>query len=94
MINAGRNFRAVAVKGFAGIIRAAADFVVAVGKPAAGQPEGKIRVRPKAVDEAEFGIQIHRRDRQPQREIGAQKIRLVVVIKGVAGKRRVAFERG
>ena len=48
---------------------------------------------PKTIDEAEFGIQIHRRERQPQRQVRAQKIRLVVVIKGVAGKRRVALHR-
>ena len=50
-------------------------------------------LRPKPVHKAEFGIQIHRRERQPQRQVRAQKIRLVVVIKGVAGKRRVAFHR-
>ena len=43
--------------------------------------------------EAEFGIQINRRDRQPQRQVRPQKIRLVVVIKGVTRKRRMAFAR-
>ena len=48
---------------------------------------------PSPCDEAEFGIQIHRRERQPQRQVRAQKIRLVVVIKSVTGKRRMAFHR-
>src|SRR5579859_2146752 len=93
MINAGRDFRTVAVKRFAGIKRAAADFVIAVGKTAAGQAEAKIGIRPQAVDKTQFGIEVHRCERQSQGEVGAQKIRLVVIIKGVTGKRRMAFER-
>src|SRR5579862_6648331 len=80
------------VKGFPGVILAAADFIIVVAKPTASQAEGEIGFGPEAMDETEFGIQIHGRDRQPQREIGAQKIRLVMIIKGVTGERRVAFE--
>ena len=92
MINAGRNFAAVAVERLVGIIFAAVDFVVTVRKTAAGQADGEVRVRPQPVDKAEFGIEIHRRDRQPQRQVRAQKIRLVVIVKRVAGERRVALE--
>jgi carbamoyl-phosphate synthase large subunit len=92
MINARRNFAAAAFKGLAGIVRAAMDFVVAVGKTAARQADGKVRVRPQPVDKAELGIEIHRRHRQPERQVRAQEIRLVVIIKRVAGERRVALE--
>ena len=92
MIDARRNFPAVAFKGLAGIIGAAVDFVVAVGESAARQPDAEVRVRTQPVDKAEFGIQIYRRHRQTQGQIGAQKIRLVVIIIRVAGKRRVALQ--
>ncbi len=49
MINARRNFPAVAGEGFGWNEFAAADFVVAVGKSAAGQADGKIRVRPQSM---------------------------------------------
>ena len=82
----------VAVKGFIGIIRAAADFIVVVGKPAAGHAHAKVRVRTQAVDKTELGIEIHRRDGETQSEIGVQEIRLVVIIKGITGKRRMTFQ--
>ena len=52
----------------------------------------EIRVRPQPVDKAEFGIEIHRRHCQPERQVRAQKIRLVMIVKRVTGKRRVALE--
>ena len=93
MIDARRNFPAVAGEGFGLNEFAAADFIVAVGKSAARHAKGEIRVGSETMDEAEFGIQIHRRERQPQREVRAQEIRPVVVIKSVAGKRRVSLHR-
>ena len=93
MIDARGDFPAVAFEGLAGIVCAAMDFIVTVGKAAAGQAEAKIRVRPQTMDKAEFGIQIHRRHGQPQRQVRAQEIRLVMIIKRVAGERRMAFER-
>ena len=81
MINARGNFPTAAFEGLAGIECAAMNFIVAVGKSAARQADGKIRLRPQPVHEAEFGIKIHRRERQPQRQVRAQKIRLVVIIK-------------
>ncbi len=69
------------------------DFIVAVGKTAARQSEAEICVRAEAVDEAKFGIHIDRRDGQPQREVRAEKIRLVVIIKGVARQRHVTLKR-
>ena len=93
VIQARGHFRAVAGEGLARIIRAAVDFIVAVGKTAAGQPEAKIRARPDAIDETQLGIHINRRDGQPQREVRAQKIRLVVIIKSVARDRHMALKR-
>ena len=93
MINARGNFPAVAVERFAFNPFPAANLVVAVRETAARRADGKIRVWPQPVDEAEFGIQINRRERHAQREVRPQKIRLVVVIKRVARQRRAAFER-
>ena len=89
---AGGNFRAVAFKRFALIKRAAVNFIVAIGITAPGQANRKIGIRPETIDEAEIGIQINRRDGQSQREVRAQEIRLVVVIKRVARQRRMAFK--
>src|ERR1035437_4702049 len=72
---------------------AAANFIVTVRKTAARQTDGKVRVRPQPADKAEFGIEIYRCERQPQRQVRAQEIRLVVIVKRVTGKRCVAFER-
>ena len=83
-----RNF----VGGIEQMIDARRDFA-ATTKSAAREAKGEIRVGSETMDEAEFGIQIHRRERQPQREVRAQEIRPVVVIKSVAGKRRVSLHR-
>ena len=93
VIHARGKFRAVAVVGFFLDPFAAANFIVAVGKTAAGHADGKIGIRAEAVDETEFRIEIDRRDGQPQREVRAEKIRLVVVVISVAGHRRAAFRR-
>ena len=92
VINTRGDFPAVALKRLAGIIGAAVDFVVTVRESAAGQTDGEIRVRPQPVDKTKFGIKIHRGERQPQGQVRAQKIRLVVIIKRVAGKGRVTFK--
>ncbi len=93
MIDAEGNFPAVADERFALQKFPTANLVVAVRKPAARQPDGKIRVRAESMDKTEFGIQIHRRERHAQGDVRAQKIRLVMVIKSVGGHRRVALER-
>jgi hypothetical protein len=92
MINARGNFPAVAVEGFARKKRAGANFIVAVAKTAAGDADAQVRVRTECADEAEFGVHINRRDRQPQRQVCAQKIRLVVIIKSIGRQRLVALE--
>ena len=56
-------------------------------------PMAKSVFGPRPLTKPRFGIQINRRDRQPQRQVRAQKIRLVVIIKRVAGQRRVTFKR-
>src|ERR1035437_3920668 len=93
MINARGNFPAVAVERFAFNPFPAANLVVTVRETAARRADGKIRVWPQPVNEAEFGIQINRRERHAQREVCPQKIRLVMIIKRVARQRRAAFER-
>src|SRR5258708_34833226 len=92
MINARGNFRAVAVERFAWQTWAGADCIVAVANAAARQTNSQIRVRPQCVDETEFRIQINRRECETQREIRAQKIRLIVVEKCIGRQWRMAFK--
>ena len=93
MINARGNFPAVAVERFGRQKCAVVNFIVIVPKTAAGQADAQIRVRPQRADEAQFRIQINRRERQPQRQVRPQKIRLVVIIKSVGGQRLVPLKR-
>src|SRR6185312_14959385 len=93
MINALRNFSAMSDERFHRNKFSSADFIVTVGKSAACKADGIIRVRPQTLAEAEFGIHIHRRDRKPQSEVGAKKIRLVMIVKRVTGERHVSLKR-
>lgn len=92
MINALRNFAAVAGERFGGNIFAIANLIVTVAITAAGQTDGVIGVWSEAVNEAEFRIQINRREGQAKCQIRFQEIRLVVIIKSVAGKGHVALK--
>ena len=84
VIQARGQLRTVARKGLAGIKRAAVNLVVAVSETTARQTQPEIRVRPEAVDESKLGVRIHRRHGQAQRQVRAQEIRLIVVIKCIA----------
>ena len=64
------------------------EFVIVVGKTAAGQTEAKIGVRPQQPDKARFRIQINRRHRQAQRDVGVEEIRLVQIVIAVTVNRR------
>ena len=93
MIDACGDFAAVAVKRLAGIIGAAVDFVVAVGEPAARQADGQSPCSAPARGQSRIRNPDIPAPRQPQRQVRAQEIRLVVIVKRVAGKWRVTFER-
>ena len=93
MIHAAVDLRAIAIKGFPFQPFAVADFIVAVGKAAAGQAEGEIGVRSQSMVETEFGVNIRRGQGEPQREVGTEEIRLVMVIIGIGGQRGAAFHR-
>ena len=93
VVHTGRKLSAVAVERLAFNPFAGADFVVAVRKPAAGHANAQVGIGAQQVAETQFGIQVGGRDRQPQCEIGAQKIRVVVVVEGVARQWFPAFVR-
>src|SRR5436190_9110326 len=72
---------------------AAANFVVTVGKPAARKPDPEVRVITNDLANPQFRIDVGRRNRQPQRLVCAEKIRLVMKIKHVKCQRRMSFQR-
>src|SRR5579859_7164486 len=69
-----------------------ANLVVAIGVAAAGHADAEVRQLIKNLVNPQLRIQIRGRYCQAQRQIRAQKIGLVAVIKGVSGKRSVSFE--
>ena len=92
MINARGHAAAVAREGFARQITPAAYFAKTLREAAARQAETHVRVRPERVRDAQFGIEIHRRDRHAQREIRLHEARLVVIKKRVARRRAAALD--
>jgi len=93
VIKVERNFAAVAVEGFSGIISAGPDLIITVLESAASRTDGEVRVWPEALHESQVGIQVGWRHRQTQRLVCPQKIQLVAIIIRVAGKRSVPFQR-
>src|ERR1700743_460927 len=76
------------------MINALADFRIAIRKSSSGDAHAEVRILAQEMAEPDLGIQISRRDRQPQRDVGVQKIRLVPKIKRVARQRSMAFKGG
>ena len=70
-----------------------ADFPVTVGKPAAGQADGQVRVRAQDMTDAQLGVHVNRRDGQSQSQIGLDEPRLVVIVKRVTGERAASLQR-
>src|SRR5260370_39060160 len=83
MINAQAQFGSVAEERFLLVKFALADFRVIVGEAAAGQPEAEVRVWAERAADPQRRLQAGGRDRQPQRQICAQELRLVAVIIGI-----------
>lgn len=92
MIHAGGHAAAVAGEGFFPQKFPAAHFAETVGEPAARQAEAHVGVRSEGASDAQFGIEIDRRDGDAQGEVGLLEPRLVVVEKGVAGGRSAALD--
>jgi hypothetical protein len=88
MINRNGRFRAVTRKGLFGQIFALLKLVVIVGETAASQAEAQVGVRSEQSDQTHFGVQINRRQRQAQGDIGVEKIRFVQVVISVGGHGR------
>jgi hypothetical protein len=93
MIDGAGEFRAVAFERIGRIILSVAKFKIAVGETAAGQAQAQIRVRTKRAADAQFRIQINRGDGQAQGQIALIEIRLVVIIKHIAGDGRGPLQR-
>ncbi len=92
VINAGGQFRSMAGEGLFRQIFSLIDFIIGIRKAATRQPDADVRMRSQRIPDPQFRIEINRRDGRPQREIGAQEIRLIVIIKRVLrGERRVAL---
>ena len=63
------------------------------GSTATGQTDGQVRVRTERLANAEFRIDIDRGDRQPQRQVGLDKARLIEIVEHVTGERPAALQR-
>ncbi len=83
----------MAGEGFFVIVLALADFVVAVGKAPATDTEAEIRVRREHTVNAEFPIQIDRRDGQAQGKIRGSKAGPVQVVISISTQGRMALDR-
>src|SRR6266403_4925630 len=68
--------------------------IISVRVTAARQAKAKVRIRAEQTAEADFGIQVNRRDGQAQGQVGVvEEGGLIVIKKGVAGDGLVSFER-
>ncbi len=93
VIQADGGFAAMAGEGFLAKEFSQPHFRVTVGKTAARQTDRQVRVRAQDMTNAQLGIDIDRRDGQPQREVGLQEPRLVEIVKQITGERSAALKR-
>src|SRR5258706_12934239 len=93
MISAGRKFTPVTGEGLLRPENALANFGIAVGKAPAGSTKSDVSIWTEGMADAQFRIQIRWGNRQPQRQICAEKVGLVSVIISIAGLGRVALHR-
>ena len=85
VINAGGNLGTVTRKRLRLPQSPLPNFRITVGKTAPRNPKGQVGPLAQQLRQADFGIDVDRRDRQAQSDVRAEEIRIVAVIKCVAG---------
>src|SRR5437588_459433 len=94
MVNAQRGLAAMAHERFVGLIPAPANLLITIREAAARHAHSYISMGAECAAHTQLRIQISRSDGQAQREVGREKVWLVMIKVGVERERRVPLERG
>lgn len=93
VIEAGGEFAAVAIEGFALQKPAGPHLGIAVREPSASEAQPQVGLRPHGMAHAHFAVEVGGGHGQTQRQVRTHELGLVQIVEGINRQRSMPFER-